>query len=131
MGESMNELLEITESDIREVAEKLGGEYNQSEAGVGVAGTTNGVVYIGGMSDTYNAPAILAIERALLKKGVYSRFDLYGDVLVWSVLGTLDYDIVISDKQLNARNFRTWLTVQIVKALPKSVFESGQEGGGE
>ena len=135
MGKSMKELLEITEPDIRAVAEKLGWEYNQSEAGVGVAGTTNGIVFIGGMSDTYNAPAILAIERMILKYALVSigkeetLVTQYGLRLTEIIAQTVR--VRYSLKQLNAPNFRTWLIVQIVKRLPKSVFESGQEGGGE
>lgn len=131
-------MIEITESDLREVAEKLGwefeppGEYNGARAMHPDDMPT--ILDATRPEDSFNAIAILAIERILLEKGVYSRFDLLGDVtnqpwvyehelLVWSVLGSYDYDIVISPKQLAAPNFRSWLIVQIVKRLPQSVFE--------
>lgn len=126
MGESMKELLEITEQDIREVAEKMGWEYDQSEAGIGVIGPTNGFAFIGGMSDDYNAAAILAIEKRLIAAHIdlsiyrFNREPIVRGVAEFSNDQTcVDVDM----EKFMSPNFRTWLIVQIVKALPKSVFE--------
>ena len=124
----MNELLPITESDIREAAEKLGWGYStRNGTNARPPDAMFALFYDGGDIDC-NAAAILAIERMILVKEliiVASTFGVNVTQAVYDLPG-IAY-VNFDENQFNAPNFRSWLIVQIVKALPKSVFESVQE----
>lgn len=108
----------ISNGDIELCAERWGWEIHNSK----FIYNDRGWEFMAEVDDSWNSRAIIDRENWLLRKGVYSYIALYGDAHVCTWPGSLDF-ILIPDEHLHAPNFRSWLIVEITKALPEEVWK--------